>query len=270
VLRYIPVREDGALDMNAAERLISARTRLVAVTHTSNVLGTLNPVQGLAELAHGHGALLLVDAAQSAPRRALDVEALHCDFLAFSGHKMLGPTGIGVLFGKAEHLEAMEPAAGGGGMIRKVWEQGATWNDLPWKLEAGTPNTAGAVGLAAAIEYLTALDLGAVQAHESALTGQALEMLGQVPGLSLYGGAAGGSGVISFNVDGVHPHDVAQVLDETGVAVRGGHHCCQLLMNRLGVDATVRMSFAPYNDRGDVERLVEGLARVREVFGHGR
>ncbi|MCZ6728782.1 MAG: cysteine desulfurase [SAR324 cluster bacterium] len=269
VLRYIPVTDEGLLDMDEAGRMITEKTALLALTHTSNVLGTINPVADLIRLARSRGALVLLDAAQGVPRQPLDVTALDCDFLACSGHKMLAPTGIGVLYGKPELLERMEPPSGGGGMIRQVWREGADWREPPWRFEPGTPDISGAVGLGAALDYLSALGLQRVQAHEAALTGQALRGLEAIPGVTVYGpsGGVARGGVVSFNVDGVHPHDVAQVLDEVGVAVRAGHHCCQLLMKRLGVAATVRLSFAPYNDAADVERLLQGIGRVKEVFG---
>jgi len=270
-LKYLRVTDGGTLDVEGLDALLTERTRLLAVAHTSNVLGTVNPLPWLIERAHRAGALVLVDAAQAVARWPIDVAALDCDFLAFSGHKMLGPTGIGVLYAKAELLEAMEPAQGGGGTIRTVGEDGVEWAEPPWRFEAGTPPIAQAAGLAAAADYLMAAGIGRIAEHEAALTGLALERLACLPGLTLYGPPAGPerAGVVSFNVGGLHPHDVAQVLDECGVAVRGGHHCCQVLMRRLGVPATVRASFSLYNDAADVERLIAGLRRVRETLGHG-
>ncbi|MCH7478040.1 MAG: cysteine desulfurase [SAR324 cluster bacterium] len=268
VLRFVRVTPGGLLDREQFTALLGERTRLVGLTHTSNVLGTVNPLAELIAEAHRAGALVLVDAAQGVPRAPLDVSALDCDFLAFSGHKMLGPTGIGVLYGKEDLLAALEPTQGGGGMVTVVEEGGAEWREAPWRFEAGTPNIAGAAALGAAMDYLSGLGMERVQAHETALTEQALAALEATPGVTLYGprDSRRQIGVIAFNATGVHPHDAAEVLDEVGVAVRGGHHCCQLLMRRLGVPAVLRASFSVYNDAGDVERLVAGLERVAKVF----
>ena len=270
-LRYLRVDGQGRLDLDALDTLLTERTRLLAVAHTSNVLGTVNPLARLIERAHRVGALVLVDAAQAVARFPLDVARLDCDFLAFSGHKMLGPTGIGVLYAKPALLEAMEPAQGGGGMIRSVEEDRSEWAEPPWRFEAGTPPIAQAAGLAAAADYLLAVGIGRIAEHEAALTRSALERLAGQPGVTLYGPPAGPerAGVVSFNVGRAHPHDVAQILDECGVAVRGGHHCCQVLMRRLGVPATVRASFSLYNDEADIDRLIQGLQRVRETLGDG-
>jgi cysteine desulfurase/selenocysteine lyase len=278
-LRYLGVTDDGRLDLAQLDALLSPRTRLVALTHTSNVLGTINPVAAIARRAHAAGALVLVDAAQAAPRMTLDVAALDCDFLAFSGHKLYGPTGIGVLYGRPALLEAMEPADGGGGMIRRVGEDTSEWAEPPWKFEAGTPPIAEAVALGAAVDYVSALGLDAIWRHEADLTGYALAALTRQPDVTVYGPAAGQTagpavgperaGVISFNVADFHPHDVAQVLDQAGVAVRGGHHCCQPLMRRLGTPAVVRASVAVYNDESDIDRLMEGLGAVRKVLSRG-
>ena len=268
VLRFVRVTPGGLLDREQFTALLGDRTRLVGLTHTSNVLGTVNPLAELIAEAHRVGALVLVDAAQGVPRAPLDVSALDCDFLAFSGHKMLGPTGIGVLYGKEDLLAALEPTQGGGGMVTVVEEGGAEWREAPWRFEAGTPNIAGAAALGAAMDYLSGLGMEWVQTHETALTEQALAALEATPGVTLYGprDSRRQIGVIAFNATGVHPHDAAQVLDEVGVAVRGGHHCCQLLMRRLGVPAVLRASFSVYNDAGDVERLVAGMERVKQVF----
>jgi cysteine desulfurase/selenocysteine lyase len=271
VLRYLRVDGHGRLELDRLDTLLTERTRLFAVTHTSNVLGTVNPLPRLIERAHRMGTLVLVDAAQAVARFPIDVASLDCDFLAFSGHKMLGPTGIGVLWAKTALLDAMEPAQGGGGMIRSVEEDRSEWAEPPWRFEAGTPPIAQAVGLAAAADYLLAVGVGRIAEYEAGLTQAALEGLAGERGVTLYGPPAGPdrAGVVSFNVGAAHPHDVAQVLDESGVAVRGGHHCCQVLMRKLGVPATVRASFSLYNDAGDIDRLIEGVRQVRETLGHG-
>jgi cysteine desulfurase/selenocysteine lyase len=265
VLRAVPVMDGSSLDLGTYERLLSPRTRIVAFTHVSNVLGTINPVADMAARAHAAGALVLVDGAQAAPHLKLDVSALDADFYVFSGHKMLGPTGIGVLYGRREILETLEPVWGGGEMIKEVWIDHAQWNDLPWRFEPGTPPIAGAVGLHAAVEYLEKLGMDRVAAHERALTGQCLEALSRIPGVVVYGpknpeikGA-----VVAFNVEGIHPHDGAAILDQHGIAVRAGHHCAQPLMKRLGVVGTLRASFSVYNTPADVERLAETVARLQ-------
>jgi cysteine desulfurase/selenocysteine lyase len=265
-LRAIPVVEGAYLDLDAFDRLLSRRTRVVALTHVSNVLGTINPVRDLVRRAHAAGALVLLDGAQAAPHLALDLEAIGADFYVFSGHKMLGPTGIGVLYGRREALETLEPAWGGGEMIREVWIDRAHWNDLPWRFEPGTPPIAAAVGLHAAVQYLSAIGMDRVAAHERALTARCLEALGRLPGLTLYGprnpeirGA-----VVAFNVAGLHPHDGAALLDQDGIAVRAGHHCAQPLMRRLGVVGTLRASFSVYTTPADLDRLAGALATLRD------
>ncbi|MEW6637917.1 MAG: cysteine desulfurase [Actinomycetota bacterium] len=265
-LRFVPIREDGTLDMEEAERLIGPRTRLVAAIHASNVLGTINPVERLAELAHEAGALMLVDGAQSAPHMPVDVKALGCDFFAFSGHKMLGPMGIGALWGRPELLEEMDPFMGGGEMIREVRLEDSTWNDLPYKFEAGTPNVAGAVGLAAAVDYLNELGMENVREHERRLGDYAYERLTEVEGLTVYGPERDRAGLVSFSLPEIHPHDLSQLLDAEGIAIRSGHHCAQPLMRRLGVPATARASFYLYNTEEEVDALVEALAKTREFF----
>lgn len=267
-LRFVDVAADGTLRLDELDRLLGPRTRLVAITHCSNVTGTINPVAEIARRAHAAGALCLVDGAQAAPHMAVDVQALGCDFYALSGHKMLGPTGIGVLYGREELLEEMEPFMGGGGMIREVHQGGARWNDLPWKFEAGTPNIAGAIGLGAAADYLQALDLAAVRAHEIELATYALERLAAVEHLTIYGppGAAARAGLVSFTLGSVHPHDVASILDEGAVCVRGGHHCCQPLMDRFEIAATARASFYVYTLREEIDRLIAGLHTVNRMF----
>jgi cysteine desulfurase/selenocysteine lyase len=265
VLRAIPVVGEGYLDLDAFGRLLSPRTKVVALAHVGNVLGTINPVAQIAEEAHRVGALVLADAAQSAPHLPVDVAALAVDFLVFSGHKMLGPTGIGVLYGRRAVLERIEPAWGGGEMIKEVWIDHAQWNDLPWRFEPGTPPIAEAVGLHAAIEYLGKLGMSQVAAHEQALTAAALEALAPIPGVTLYGprNPEMKGAVVAFNVEGLHPHDGAALLDQRGIAVRAGHHCAQPLMKRLGIVGTLRASFSVYNTAEDVQRLAEAVAALR-------
>jgi cysteine desulfurase/selenocysteine lyase len=266
-LRVAPIDDSGELRMEEFEKLLTPRTRLAAVTHVSNALGTVNPVREIVRLAHAHGIPVLLDGAQAVPHGRVDVRELDCDFYAFSGHKLFGPTGIGVLYGKAEWLEAMPPWQGGGEMILEVRFEGTSFKGIPHKFEAGTPDIAGAVGLGAAIDYLTALDLDAVAAFEHELLEYGSEALAAVPGLRLVGTAREKATVLSFVLEGVHPHDIGTILDREGVAVRTGHHCAQPLMERLGLPATARASLALYNTREDVDALVRGLHRVREVFG---
>ncbi|MDO8475140.1 MAG: cysteine desulfurase [Candidatus Rokubacteria bacterium] len=265
VLKAVPVTDAGFLDMDAFARLLSPRTRLVTVAHVSNVLGTINPVADLVRKSREAGALVLLDGAQAAPHLALDVAALGCDFYVFSGHKMLGPTGIGVLYGRRETLEGLEPGMGGSEMIKEVWIDHAQWNDLPWRFEPGTPPIAEAVGLHAAVEYLDKLGMGRVEAHERELCRLTLEALETIPGVTLYGprnpelkGA-----VVAFNVEGIHPHDGAALLDERGIAVRAGHHCAQPLMKRLGIVGTLRASFSVYNTSAEIVRLAEAVEGLR-------
>jgi cysteine desulfurase/selenocysteine lyase len=265
-LRVVPVDDAGDLQLDALEGLLGPRTRLVAVAHVSNALGTVNPVARVVELAHAHGVPVLVDGAQAAPHLPLDVRTLGCDFYALSGHKMYGPTGIGVLWGRAEQLDALPPYQGGGDMILSVSFERTLYNRLPFKFEAGTPNIAGAIGLGAALDYLAALDGKALFAYERALVDRAARALGALPGVRLLGTPLERAGIVSFVVDGVHPHDVGTVLDGEGVALRTGHHCAQPLMARFGVDATVRASFGLYNTDEDLARLVAGLEHVKEVF----
>jgi cysteine desulfurase/selenocysteine lyase len=242
--------------------------KVVATNLVSNALGTINPVERLATWAHNHGAIMVVDAAQGAPHRVIDVQTIGCDFLAFSAHKLCGPSGVGALWGRRELLEAMEPFNLGGHMIKKVQFERTTWGDLPHKFEAGTSPIAEAVGFGAAVDYITDVGLEAIEQHEHELVSYALERLAEVPGIVLYGPPPDRrAGIVSFNMEGVHPHDVAQVLDWEGVAIRAGHHCCQPLMQRLGVAATNRASFYLYTLPDEIDRLVEGLLRVRKVFG---
>jgi cysteine desulfurase/selenocysteine lyase len=262
-----PITDSGELDRDAFRRLLSPRTKIVALTYVSNALGTVNPVAELVAEAHGVGALVLVDAAQAVPHLRVDVRALDCDFLAFSGHKMFGPTGIGVLYGKRELLEALPPYQGGGDMILTVSFDGTTYNALPYKFEAGTPNITGAVGLGAAIDYLERIDFDALAAHEHALLEHATErVLAEIPGARLVGTARDKASVLSFVIDGIHAHDLGTIVDREGVAIRTGHHCAMPVMERFGVAATARASFALYNDRSDIDRLMAGLKRAVELF----
>ncbi len=267
VLRVAAINDAGELDMESFGQQLGPHTRLVAITHVSNALGTINPVREMTDLAHAHGAVVLVDGAQAAPHLAVDVQALDCDFYAFSGHKLYGPTGTGVLYGKAALLDAMPPWQGGGDMIRQVTFARSTWNDLPYKFEAGTPNIAGGIALGAAIDYLEGIGLDAIAAHEDALLRRATARAADVPGLRLIGTAHEKAGIFSFVLDDVHAHDVGTILDSEGVAVRTGHHCAMPVMDRFGVPATVRASFALYNTPGEVDALFAALAKVREVFG---
>lgn len=265
-LRVAPVDDRGVLDRAAFAAALSMRTKIVALTHVSNAIGTLNPIAELTALAHRVGAVVVVDGAQAVAHLPVDVRALGCDFYACSGHKLYGPTGIGALYGRAELFAEMPPWQGGGEMVRSVTWESATYDEPPYRFEAGTPPIADAVGLAAAIDYLSALDRAAVARHERALVDAAASALAAIPGLRLVGTAADKIGGHSFVLDGIHAHDVATVLDGEGVAVRAGHHCAQPILRRFGVAATVRASFALYNRMEDVERLIEGIARARRVF----
>ncbi len=262
VVRAIPVVGDGWLDLEAFDRLLSPRTRVVAFTHVSNVLGTINPVSDLCARARAIGAVTVVDGAQAAPHLSLDISALQCDFYVFSGHKMLGPTGIGVLWGRREALERLEPTRGGGEMIKEVWIDRARWNDLPWRFEPGTPPIAEAVGLTAAIEYLEKLGMERIAEHEGALTRQAVQALAAIGGVTVYGPPAGRErgAVVSFAAAGFHPHDVAALLDAEGIAVRAGHHCAMPLMRRLGVVGTTRASFSVFNSPAELDALAAAVA----------
>jgi cysteine desulfurase/selenocysteine lyase len=266
-LKVVPIDDHGRLEEAAFDRLLSERTRLVAVVHVSNALGTVNPVARIAAKAHAAGALVLVDGAQAVPHLPVDVRAIDADFYAFSGHKVYGPTGIGALYGKRALLEAMPPWQGGGDMIRMVTFEGSTWNDVPQKFEAGTPDIAGAVGLGAALDWLEGVGREGVRTHEAALLAHATAALGEVDGLRILGPAEDKAAVVSFVLEGIHPHDVGTVLDLEGVAVRTGHHCTYPVMQRYGVPATTRASFALYNLASDADALVAGLRRVREALG---
>jgi cysteine desulfurase / selenocysteine lyase len=267
--RMVRLTDGGELDLDGLDEITrDGELKVVAANLVSNALGTVNPVEKLTAWAHEHGAVSVVDAAQAAPHRPIDVQTLGCDFLAFSAHKLCGPSGVGALWGRRELLESMEPFNLGGHMIRKVQFEETTWGDLPHKFEAGTAPIAEAVGFGAAIDYLNGIGLDAIEQHEHDLVAYALERLGDVPGIQLYGPAPEKrAGIVSFNMEGIHPHDVAQVLDWEGVAIRAGHHCCQPLMARLGVSATNRASFYLYTVQEDVDRLHDGLLRARKVFG---
>jgi cysteine desulfurase / selenocysteine lyase len=267
-MRMLPLTEEGELDLSALDALAAGgNVKVVATNQVSNSIGTINPIEKLVAWAHEHGAIFVCDAAQSAPHLAIDVQALGVDFLAISGHKLCGPSGIGALWGRGELLLAMEPFLTGGHMISSVRLEKTTWGELPHKFEAGTAPMAEAVGLAAAIDYLQAVGFDAIAAHEHELAEYALGRLGELPGITLYGPPADRrAGIVSFNVEGIHPHDVAQILDMQGVAIRAGHHCCQPLMQKLGVAATNRASFYLYTVREEIDQLVEGLHTVQKVF----
>ena len=266
-VRYIGITPHGHLDMEQAAKLIGPRTKLVSVTHVSNVLGTINPVMDIGKMAHAQGAVFCVDGAQSIPHMSVDMQAIDCDFFAFSGHKMCGPTGIGGLYGKRELLTRMEPFLFGGDMINEVSLEGSTWNDLPWKFEAGTPPIAEGIGLGAAVQYLQGLGMQAVQDYEHHLVREAMAQLSAVPDIEIYGpGAEARGGVIAFNMEGAHAHDVASILDQYGVAIRAGHHCAMPLMRELGINGACRASFYIYNTVEEIHTLIEALGAVRRML----
>ncbi|MEK6861432.1 MAG: cysteine desulfurase [Nanoarchaeota archaeon] len=267
-LEFIPITEDGLLDLKKGFELLRKKPKILAITHVSNVLGTINPIKEIIKEAHKYGVIVLVDAAQSVPHMKIDVKDLDCDFLAFSGHKMCGPTGIGVLYGKKELLEEMEPIFGGGDMIKEVQYRNATWNELPWKFEAGTPNIAGAIGLGAAIDYLNSIGIDNIHNYEKFLTKYALEKLSKVKDVKIYGPRDINvrNGVISFNLADIHAHDLTTVLDEEDIAIRSGHHCAMPLIEKLGIIAAARISFYLYNTCEDVDRLIDALEKARKVF----
>ncbi|MFD6438655.1 cysteine desulfurase [Peribacillus sp. NPDC060186] len=270
VLKYIPLQEDGTISLDDVRATITDATKIVSIMQVSNVLGVINPVKEIAKIAHEHDAVMVVDGAQSTPHLKVDVRDLDCDFFAFSGHKMVGPTGIGVLYGKKELLEKMEPIEFGGEMIDFVGLYESTWKELPWKFEGGTPIIAGAVGLGAAIDFLEEIGLDNIERHEHKLAAYAMEKMSAVEGLTIYGpkDAEKRAGVITFNINDVHPHDVATVLDADGIAVRAGHHCAQPLMKWLDVSSTARASFYLYNTEEDIDKLVSGLVKTKEYFSN--
>ena len=266
-LKYIPLQEDGTISLEDARKTITSNTKIVAIAHVSNVLGTINPVKELAEIAHQNGAVIAIDGAQGAPHMEVDVQNINCDFYAFSGHKMGAPTGIGVLYGKKELLEQMEPVEFGGEMIDFVDLYDSTWKELPWKFEGGTPIIAGAIGLGAAIDFLNEVGMDNILEHEQKLADYALEKMRTINGIDIYGPEKRAA-LVTFNLDDVHPHDVATVLDAEGIAVRAGHHCAQPLMKWLDVTATARASFYLYNTEEEIDRLVEGLVKTKEYFNN--
>ena len=265
-LRIVPINDDGELILEEFHRLLGPRTKIVAVSHVSNALGTVNPVPDIVQMAHARNIPVLIDGAQATPRLAVDVQTLDCDFYAFSGHKSYGPTGIGALYGKANLLEAMPPYQGGGDMIRSVTFERTTYNKIPHKFEAGTPDVSGAVGLNAALEYLNGLGMGNIAAHEAELLAYATDAVSAIPGIRLIGTAKERAGVLSFVMDGVHPHDIGTILDQEGIAIRTGHHCAQPVMERFGIDATARASFGLYNTKREIDALVRGIHKVKGVF----
>jgi cysteine desulfurase/selenocysteine lyase len=265
-LKVAPIDDRGEILMDELHAMIGPRTRIVAVAHMSNALGTINPVADIVRMAHAKGAAVLLDGSQAAYHMPVDVQALDCDFYVATGHKLYGPTGIGVLYGKSALLEALPPFMGGGDMIRSVTFEGSTWNDLPHKFEAGTPDIAGAIGLGAALDYIGAVGLSAIQQHEQELLAYGTDVLGEIPGLRMIGTASRKASILSFVLDGVHPHDIGTILDTEGIAIRTGHHCAQPVMERFGVPATARASLAMYNTREDVDALGRALRKVREVF----
>lgn len=265
-LRVIPMNDAGELLLDEYRNLFNAHTKFVALAHVSNALGTINPVREMIAIAHGHGVPVLLDGAQAAPHLTVDVQALDCDFYAFSGHKLYGPTGIGILYGKAALLEKMQPYQGGGDMILSVTFEHTTYNTIPYKFEAGTPPIAAAIGLGAAIDYVTAIGLDRITAHENALLDYATAQLGALPGVRLIGTARHKAAVLSFEIDGIHPHDIGTILNEDGIAIRAGHHCAQPVMQRFGVPATARASFAFYNTFAEVDALIAGIKNVQTMF----
>ncbi|HEY4602161.1 MAG TPA: cysteine desulfurase [Cerasibacillus sp.] len=266
-LKYIPLQEDGTVTLEDVKKTVTTNTKIVAIAHVSNVLGTINPIKEIAQIAHQNGAILVVDGAQGAPHMEVDVQDLDCDFYALSGHKMGAPTGIGVLYGKKDLLEVMEPVEFGGEMIDFVDLYDSTWKELPWKFEGGTPIIAGAIGLGAAIDFLQDVGMDNILQHEEKLADYALEKMRTIDGIEIYGPEKRAA-LVTFNLDDVHPHDVATVLDAEGIAVRAGHHCAQPLMKWLDVTATARASFYLYNTTEDIDRLVEGLLKTKEYFNH--
>jgi cysteine desulfurase/selenocysteine lyase len=267
VIRVAPISDEGELLMDEYAKLFNARTKLVAITHVSNALGTVTPIAEIIRVAHANGALVLVDGCQAVPHMTVDVRALDADFYVFSGHKLYGPTGIGVLYGKAALLDAMPPYQGGGEMISSVTFEKTTYADLPFKFEAGTPHIAGAIGLGAAVDYVASLGLDRIHAHEKDVLAYATERMKALNDVRIFGTAREKAAILSFSIDAIHPHDAGTILDREGVAVRTGHHCAQPVMDRFGQPATIRASFGLYNTRAEVDRLIEAIGRVREIFG---
>ncbi|KPL58981.1 cysteine desulfurase [Rossellomorea vietnamensis] len=267
-LKYVPLQENGTIAIEDVRETVTSQTKIVSIMMVSNVLGTMNPIKEITKIAHENGAVMVVDGAQAAPHMKIDVQDLDCDFFAFSGHKMVGPTGIGVLYGKKKHLNNMEPVEFGGEMIDFVGLQESTWKELPWKFEGGTPIIAGAIGLGAAIDFLEQVGLHNIEEHEHKLAAYALDKMNEVEGMTIFGPSDPGqrAGLVTFNIDDVHPHDVATVLDAEGIAVRAGHHCAQPLMKWLNVSATARASFYLYNTEEDIDKLVAGLVKTKEFF----
>ncbi len=270
IVRYVPVNMHGYLGLTALDSMLSQKTKIVSLAHMSNVLGTIYPIDEVIKRAHAVGAIVLIDGAQSVPHMPTDVQTIGCDFLAFSGHKMCGPTGIGVLWGRRDLLEAMPPFLSGGDMIRRVTFEGAEWNDLPYKFEAGTPAIAEAIGLGVAVDYLSALNMNAVRAHEKEIIAYALDRLAEVPGLQLIGpdDPDRRGGVATFTLDDIHPHDLAAMLDQDGIAIRAGHHCAMPLHQKLGISASSRASFYIYSTNDEVDKLVDGLYKAKSIFKH--
>lgn len=270
-LKYLPLTEDAVVDMEKAKEIISEKGKILAICHASNVMGSIHSIPRLAELIHQVGGYIVVDGAQSVPHTKVDVQALNADFFAFSGHKMCGPTGIGVLYGKQALLERMEPVEYGGEMIDFVYDETSTWTELPWKFEAGTPNITGAIGLRAAIEYLQAIGMDEIERHEQKLMAHLMPQLSDIEGLSIYGPTdhTKRTGIVTFNLDGVHPHDLATAFDMEGIAIRAGHHCAQPLMRYLDTPATARASFYFYNTKEDVDQFVVSLKKIKEFFNNG-
>ncbi|KIV57944.1 cysteine desulfurase [Aneurinibacillus migulanus] len=266
ILKYIPLQQDGSVSLEDVEKTITARTKIVSVSHISNVLGMINPIKQITKIAHKHGAVILVDGAQSAPHIKIDMQELDCDFYAFSGHKMCGPTGIGVLYGKKKIIQQMEPVEFGGEMIEHVDLWGTTWREVPWKFEGGTPIIAGAIGLGAAIDFLEHIGREEIERHDRQLTRYAMERMAEIDDLAVYGPKNDRVGLITFNLGNIHPHDVATFLDSFGIAVRAGHHCCQPLMSWLGAHATTRASFYLYNTEDEVDKFITVLLAARKYF----
>jgi cysteine desulfurase/selenocysteine lyase len=266
-LRVAPINDDGELILEEFAKLLNERTKILSLAHVSNALGTINPIRAIVEIAHRHNVPVMIDGAQAAPHMKLDVQELDCDFYAFSGHKVFGPTGIGVLYGKASLLDAMPPYQGGGDMIASVTFEKTTYNTLPYKFEAGTPNIAGTIGLGAAIDYVNQIGIERIARYEHELLDYGTEALSQIPGLRLIGTAKDKAGVLSFVLEGVHPHDVGTILDREGIAIRTGHHCAMPVMERFGIPATARASLAFYNTKEEIDALVTGIHKVKEVFG---